>query len=77
MTDPRSPDTGGLSSEADHSSPPGMPRWAKVVGLVILVAALVLVAVLALGGGGHGPARHASTGEPGDTAPAAAALTGG
>ncbi|UGY92412.1 hypothetical protein [Streptomyces gobiensis] len=58
---PRRPDT-GLGS--DRGSPPGMPRWVKVSGIV--VAALVLLAitvkVTGLGGGDHGPGRHTGTG---------------
>lgn len=77
MTDRRSSDIGGLGREPDRDSPPGMPRWVTVVGLVVLVAALVLIAVLLLVGGGHGPARHASAGQSGVVAPAAAAPSSG
>lgn len=60
MTDPRSSDIGGSGRDAHRGSPPGMPRWVKVVGFVALVVALLLVAFLIVGGG-HGPGRHAST----------------
>jgi hypothetical protein len=43
---------------ADRGSPPGMPRWVKVSG--IIVAVLVLLVVVLLVSGGHGPRRHAS-----------------
>jgi hypothetical protein len=76
MTDPRSSDIGGSSRDADRGSPPGMPRWVKVVGLAVLVAALVLAAVL-LVGGEHGPARHASGGDIAGIAAAAVGSTGG
>ncbi len=75
MIDPRSSDIDGIGRDADRGSPPGLPRWVKVLGLVV-VAALVLVALLLLGGG-HGPARHASAGDTGGIAPATAAATSG
>ena len=42
MIDPRSSDIAGIGRRADDGSPPGMPRWVKVVGLVMVVVALVL-----------------------------------
>lgn len=72
MIDPRSSDIAGIGRRADDGSPPGMPRWVKVVGLVMVVVALVLVAVFLLGGE-HGPARHASAGDTGGVAAPAAA----
>lgn len=78
MTDPRSSDVGGgTGREADGGSPPAIPRWVKVVGLVVLVAALILVALLVLVDGGHGPARHASASQGGGVAPAVAASISG
>jgi hypothetical protein len=44
---------------ADRGSPPGMPRWVKVSGIIVAVLVLLLVIVL-LVSGGHGPRRHAS-----------------
>jgi hypothetical protein len=38
---------------------PGMPRWVKVFGIVLLVIVVLVVAMLLLGGGNHGPGRHA------------------
>jgi hypothetical protein len=35
---------------------PGTPRWVKISAIVGLAAALLIVAVLLLGG--HGPGRH-------------------
>jgi hypothetical protein len=47
-------------SENPHSSvePPGMPRWVKslLIGLVVVVALMILVMVLS--GGQHGPGMH-------------------
>ena len=42
----------------DQGSPPAMPRWAKVFGVVALVVVLVFVVALVAGGGSHGPGRH-------------------
>ena len=43
---------------ADRGPPPGMPRWVKVSG--IIVAVLVLLVIVLLASGGHGPRRHLS-----------------
>ena len=44
----------------------GMPRWVKVfVGIALVL--VVLVAILLLAGGNHGPGRHTGSG---DTPPA-------
>jgi hypothetical protein len=41
--------------------PPGMPRWVKLFGIIVLV--LVLLFVLSVvAGGQHGPGRHVSSG---------------
>ncbi|MFI7480831.1 hypothetical protein ACH9EU_00265 [Kocuria sp. M1R5S2] len=54
---------GGEGSERG----PGMPRWVKIWGAVLLLVLGLLVLAAVLGGpGGHGPGRHASA------APAAA-----
>ena len=36
----------------------GMPRWVKVFVLVVAVLLLVMLAVMLLSGGEHGPGRH-------------------
>jgi hypothetical protein len=55
----------------DRESPPGMPRWVKVAGIIVAVVALLVVVMLLVGGGGggggHGPQRHGGAG--GQTAP--------
>ncbi len=57
MTDPsRDPDTG---VGPDRVSPPGIPRWVKVFGIVALVLLVLLILVLTgVFGEGHGPGRH-------------------
>lgn len=55
MADPTpNPDTG---VGPDRESPPGMPRWMKVSGIVVIVLILVVVIVLLTIGGDHGPGR--------------------
>lgn len=47
----------------DRGSPPGMPRWVKVSGIVVIILVLLVVIVLLTGiGGPHGPARHTPSG---------------
>jgi hypothetical protein len=47
----------------------GAPRWAKAVGIIALVVALLVVVMVLLGGtGGHGPQRHGGTGGAGAAA---------
>lgn len=52
MADQRS-DPGG-----DGPSAPGMPQWVKVFAVVTVGLVLLVVAVMALSGGDHGPGRH-------------------
>ncbi|MQB02020.1 MAG: hypothetical protein GEU78_17455 [Actinobacteria bacterium] len=55
---PRHPDTGDDTGvEPDSGATTGTPRWQKVVGLIGLLVVL-LVAIMLVVGGGHGPARH-------------------
>jgi hypothetical protein len=51
---------------ADPSPYPGTPRWVKVFGIIVLVLVLLVVARMFIGGGEHGPGRHAPTGAAGD-----------
>jgi hypothetical protein len=61
MTDPPrrpeiSDDDSGLRYDRESSA--GIPRWVKLVGIIVAVLALLVVLVLLVGGGGHGPSRH-------------------
>lgn len=47
---------------ANRPSYPGTPRWAKLFGIIAIVLVL-LIATLLLSG--HGPGRHAPSGEAG------------
>jgi hypothetical protein len=51
-----------------------MPRWVKVLLVAALVVAAVLIVVMALAGGEHGPGLHAGTG---GTSGVVAPLVGG
>ena len=59
------------SPEAHMADPPpypnsreeaGMPRWVKVLGIVVAVVVLLVVALMFIGGGGHSPRRHGGAG---------------
>ncbi|CAA9249638.1 MAG: hypothetical protein AVDCRST_MAG93-1690 [uncultured Chloroflexia bacterium] len=62
----RPPDT-GVRPTTDR--PPSTPRWVKVSGIIALVLVLLVVAMMFIGGGEHGPGRHAPSGDAGDQAP--------
>ena len=46
---------------------PGTPRWAKVFGIIALV--VILLFVILLFTRGHGPGRHAPSGDAGGRTP--------
>lgn len=50
--------TGEADASADGGSPPGVPRWVKVAAVVTGILAVVVVTVLLLTGGDHGPGHH-------------------
>jgi hypothetical protein len=37
---------------------PGIPRWVKVFGIVALVLVLLVIIMMFVSGGSHGPGRH-------------------
>ena len=54
------------SDHADEAAPP-MPRWVKVfIGIIVVVAAM-LVLLKIVGGAGHGPGRHMGSVDTGQT----------
>jgi hypothetical protein len=66
LTRPRTRDPGkDAGVTADRGSPPGMPRWVKVAGIILAILALLLIVVLLVSGGHHGPGRHLSAGSVG------------
>lgn len=48
----------------DHESRAGMPRWVKMSAIVAVLLAVLVVVVMLLSGGEHGPGRHLSAGLP-------------
>lgn len=54
------PDTGVAR---DRESTPGTPLWVKVFGIIALAVVLLFVILFLVGGGGHGPGRHAAAGD--------------
>jgi hypothetical protein len=64
MADPRQPRATGSDAAAGDRPPyPGMPRWVKVSGIIVIVLALLVAIILATGvGGDHGPGRHGGGG---------------
>jgi hypothetical protein len=49
------PDPTAGKAPQDH---PGLPRWAKLLALGVVVAVVVLVVVMLLVSGEHGPGMH-------------------
>ena len=48
---------------------PGTPRWVKVFGITVIVVVLLVVAMMFLVGGEHGPSRHTQSGNAGGQVP--------
>jgi hypothetical protein len=52
---------------ADLPSYPGIPRWVKVSGIIVIVLVLLVAIIIFTGlGGEHGPGRHIQSGAPSD-----------
>ena len=55
---------------ADLPPDPGIPRWVKVAGIIVIVLVLVAAIIMVTGiGGQHGPGRHIPSGAPGGHTP--------
>ncbi|MCA1702942.1 MAG: hypothetical protein LC808_06600 [Actinobacteria bacterium] len=66
-----SPTEGSGDSERvvrDEGSPPGLPRWLKVSGIVVILLILLALAASFVFGIQHGPRLHAPTGDAAETA---------
>lgn len=47
-------------SQPDSETPPGIPRWVKIGGIIVILLILLVVVLKLTGiGGDHGPSRHA------------------
>jgi hypothetical protein len=67
---PPSPDSNGNTGvETGCGSPPGIPLWVKVFGIVALVLALLVIIMMLAGGGSHGPGRHIPSADAGGHTP--------
>ena len=61
-------------TDADHGTPPRMPRWVKIVALLVgLLIVLFAIVQLTGIGGEHGPGRHVSGATTADAGTPAAA----
>ena len=59
MTDPSRKPRSGTDYEAES----GVPRWVKLIGILLAVVVLLVVVMVLVGGGdGHGPSRHQPSG---------------
>ena len=56
MADPPRPRD--ATAAGDRSSPPRMPTWVKVSGIVLAVLVILIILMMLLAGGNHGPGRH-------------------
>lgn len=66
---PQQHSAGDAGVEPGRDAPPRTPRWVMAFGVLTLLVALLLV-ILMLAGGNHGPGRHFRSGTPGSqTAP--------
>ena len=54
----------------------GMPRWVRMFGIAALVLVLILVGMIVIGGGNHGPGRHTGSGDARDRTPPAGGAEG-
>ncbi len=50
-------------AEPSPSAHPGLPRWVKVSGIIAIALILLVIVIMLVSGGEHGPGRH----QPGDT----------
>lgn len=55
---PTPPTLARRTEVSDSESPPGVPRWVKVFGVVTVIVILLAIVVMILAGGKHGSGRH-------------------
>jgi hypothetical protein len=67
---PPSPDANGNTNVGPGQELTlGIPRWVKVFGIVALVLVLLVIIMLFVSGGNHGPGRHIPSGGAGSHMP--------
>jgi hypothetical protein len=54
---PRNPETEDAGAAPDRAAPPGIPRWLKVSGIVVIVLIVIAVGVSLIFGMEHGPGQ--------------------
>jgi cobalamin biosynthesis Mg chelatase CobN len=54
----RSEETAARSASRHAAAYPGTPRWVKVGAIVAVLVIVLVLAVMILSGGEHGPLRH-------------------
>jgi hypothetical protein len=54
-------DPSGGDVETGPGRAPGMPRWVKLFAVTVAVVLAVMIVIVWLGGGQHGPGRHVSS----------------
>jgi hypothetical protein len=59
---------------ADPPPYPGTTRWVKAFAIIVAVLILLVVAVMFVGGGEHGPGRHTPSGDAGGQVPPSVAM---
>jgi hypothetical protein len=57
-----------------NNTPPGIPTWVKVLGLVLLIGVLLMGIIMIASGGKHGPGQHMPSGHAWDV-PVVASIT--
>lgn len=62
MTEPSRDSDTDTGSRVDQDSPPRMPGWVKLSGIILAVLVLLFVVITLVGVGGHGggPEMHSS-----------------
>ncbi|MGH3764810.1 MAG: hypothetical protein ACRDTX_06630 [Pseudonocardiaceae bacterium] len=72
MTNPAlDPGPGNGPAAGRGRSSPAAPRWVKVFGIVAGALALLVLILMMVGGGNHGPGRHFSSERPAGQQPPA------
>lgn len=66
-------DTPRDPAKRDTPGTPGTPRWVIALAIAALFVVLLVVAVMVIAGGEHGPGRHAASTDAGGRIPASGA----